>query len=78
MLKMRLQRTGRKNEAHFRVVITDQRNGVQSGKFIDIVGSYNPKVGKIELKKEAIASWIAKGVQVSDTVHNFLVDHKMI
>jgi small subunit ribosomal protein S16 len=75
---MRLQRTGRKNEAHFRVVITDQRNGVQSGKFIDIVGSYNPKVGKIELKKEAIASWIAKGVQVSDTVHNFLVDHKMI
>jgi ribosomal protein S16 len=35
-------------------------------------------VGKIELKKEAIASWIAKGVQVSDTVHNFLVDHKMI
>jgi small subunit ribosomal protein S16 len=78
MLKMRLQRTGRKNEPHFRVVITDQRNGVQSGKFIDIVGSYNPKAGTIELKKELITSWISKGVQLSDTVHNFLIEHKII
>lgn len=78
MLKMRLQRTGRKNEPHFRVVITDQRNGVQSGKFIDIVGSYNPKAGMIELKKELITEWIGKGVQLSDTVHNFLIEHKVI
>lgn len=78
MLKMRLQRTGRKNEPHFRVVVTDQRNGVQSGKFIDIVGSYNPKAGKVELKKETITEWIAKGVQLSDTVHNFLVENKVI
>ncbi len=78
MLKMRLQRTGRKNEPHFRVVITDQRNGVQSGKFIDIVGAYNPKAGTIDLKKEAITEWIAKGVQLSDTVHNFLITHKVI
>jgi small subunit ribosomal protein S16 len=78
MLKMRLQRIGRKNEPHFRMVVTDQRNGVQSGKFIDIVGSYNPKAGKVELKKETITEWIAKGVQLSDTVHNFLVEHKVI
>jgi small subunit ribosomal protein S16 len=78
MLKMRLQRIGRKNEPHFRMVVTDQRNGVQSGKFIDIVGSYNPKAGKVELKNETITEWIAKGVQLSDTVHNFLVEHKVI
>ncbi len=78
MLKMRLQRIGRKNEPHFRVVVTDQKNGVQSGKFIDIVGSYNPKAGTIELKKELIAEWIGKGVQLSDTVHNFLVHHDVI
>lgn len=69
---------GRKNEPHFRVVVTDQRNGVQSGKFVDIVGSYNPKAGAITLKKEAITEWIAKGVQLSDTVHNFLIDQKVI
>jgi small subunit ribosomal protein S16 len=78
MLKMRLQRTGRKNEPQYRVVITDQRNGVQSGKFIDIVGSYNPKAGTVDLKKEIITEWISKGVQLSDTVHNFLVEHKVI
>ena len=78
MLTLRLQRTGRKNEPHFRVVVTDKRNGVQSGKFIDIVGSYNPKAGKIELKKESITEWIAKGAKMSDTVHNFLVDNKVI
>lgn len=78
MLKMRLQRIGRKNEPHFRMVVTDQRNGVQSGKFIDIVGSYNPKAGKVELKNETITEWIAKGVQLSDTVHNFLIEHKVI
>ncbi len=78
MLTMRLQRIGRKNEPHYRVVITDKRNGVQSGKFIDIVGSYNPKMGTIELKKELITDWISKGVQLSDTVHNFLVTHKVI
>ncbi len=78
MLKMRLQRIGRKNEPHFRVVITDQRNGVQSGKFIEIVGAYNPKLGTIDLKKDSITAWIAKGVQLSDTVHNFLIEHKVI
>lgn len=78
MLKMRLQRIGHKNEPHFRVVITNQRNGVQSGKFIDIVGAYNPKAGTIDLKKELITEWIAKGVQLSDTVHNFLVTHEVI
>ena len=78
MLKMRLQRMGRKNEPHYRLVVTDQRNGVQSGKFIDIVGSYNPKSGSVELKKELITSWISKGVQLSDTVHNFLVEQKVI
>ena len=78
MLTMRLQRTGRTNEPHFRVVITDRRNGVQSGKFIEIVGSYNPKAGKIELKNERINYWIKSGIQLSDTVHNFLVDNKII
>jgi small subunit ribosomal protein S16 len=78
MLTLRLQRTGRKNEPHFRLVVTDKRNGVQSGKFNAIVGSYNPKAGKVELKKEEITSWISKGVQLSDTVHNFLVEHKVI
>lgn len=78
MLMIRLQRIGRKNEPHFRVVITDKANGPKSGKFLEVVGSYNPKAGTIELKKDRIKHYLAQGVQPSGTVHNFLVDAKLI
>lgn len=78
MLKMRLQRTGRKNDASFRVVVTDSRRGPKSGKHVDLLGSYNPKMNRIEIDGEKAKDWIAKGVQVSDTVHNLLVSQKII
>lgn len=78
MLMMRLQRIGRKNEPHFRVVVTDKRNAPKSGKFIEIIGSYNPKAGTVVFNAEKAKSWIAQGAQPSDTVHNFLVTQKLI
>lgn len=78
MLKMRLQRTGRKNDASFRVVVTDSRRGPKSGNNVDLLGFYNPKLGKIEIDGEKAKAWIAKGVQLSDTMHNMLVSQKII
>ena len=78
MLKIRLQRTGRKNEPYFRVVVGEHTNAAQSGKFIEVLGSYNPKDGTVALKDERIKYWIGNGAQVSGTVHNFLVDKKVI
>lgn len=78
MLTMRLQRIGRKNEPHYRVVVVDRKHAPQSGKFIDIVGAYNPKSGLIDVKIEAVKDWISKGVQTSDTVHNFLVSKGIV
>lgn len=78
MLKIRLQRIGRKNEPSFRVVVGDQRNAAQSGKFLEVLGSYDPKSGNVSLKDERIKHWISKGAQASGTVHNFLVDKKVI
>lgn len=78
MLKIRLQRIGRRNEPHFRVVVAESTRGPKSGDFVDVVGSYNPKLGHIELDNDRIADWIKKGAQPSDTVHNFLVDAKVI
>ncbi|NCN52480.1 30S ribosomal protein S16 [Candidatus Parcubacteria bacterium] len=75
---MRLQRTGRKNDASFRVVVTDSRRGPKSGKHVDLLGSYNPKMNNVQIDGEKAKSWIAKGVQVSDTVHNLLVGQKVI
>ena len=78
MLKIRLQRIGRRNEPHFRAVVTESTRGPKSGDFIEILGSYNPKLGNIELNNERLAYWISKGAQPSDTMHNFLVDAKVI
>ncbi len=73
MLMIRMQRTGRKNEPYFRVVLTDSKNGPKSGKFIDILGFYDAKAGKTEFKKDEIVRRMKDGVKLSDTVHNFLV-----
>lgn len=72
MLKIRLQRIGRKNEAAFRLVVTDSKNGPQSGKFLEILGSYTLKSDAVSLKNDRIKHWIASGAQVSDTAYNML------
>lgn len=78
MLKIRLQRTGRKNDPAFRVVLTDSKNATKSGKFLEILGSYNVKSGEVIFKADRVKKWIKDGAQVSDTVHNFLVGQKII
>ncbi len=78
MLKIRLQRIGRKNDPSFRVVLTDSKNSAKSGKFLEIVGTYNPKNGEKAFKTERIKHWLEKGAKLSDTVHNFLVDRKVV
>lgn len=78
MLKMRLQRVGRKNDPSYRVVVTDSRTGPKSGKHVDLLGSYDPKVNRVQIDGERAKAWISKGVQPSGTVHNILVGQKII
>jgi len=78
MLKIRLQRIGRKNDPAFRVVLTDSKNSTKSGKFKEILGSYTPKSGEVIFKADRVSHWISNGAQVSPTVHNFLVSQKLI
>ena len=79
MLKIRLQRIGRKHEAVFRVVLVDSRRAPQSGAFLEVLGSYDPRRNNaVQLKGERIAHWITQGSQVSGTVHNLLVDAKIV
>ncbi len=78
MLKIRLQRTGRKNNPSFRVVLTDSKNAAKSGRFKEILGSYNVKGGDVILKADRIKHWMSVGAQASETVHNFLVAEKII
>jgi len=73
MLAIRLQRIGRKNEAAFRVVLTDSKNSAKSGRFKEVLGNYTIKGDKVELKTDRIKHWIAMGAKPSDTMHNFLI-----
>ena len=78
MLKIRLQRIGRKNDPAFRVVLTDSKNSAKSGRFKEILGSYNLKKNEVVFKADRISYWMKNGAQVSDTVFNFLVGQKLI
>ena len=79
MLKIRLQRVGKKHEPVFRVVVGNSQNGPKSGKFIEVLGSYDPRSkNQNTLNKARVQEWISKGAQVSDTVHNLLVSEKVL
>ncbi len=78
MLKIRLQRIGRKNDPSFRAVLTDSKNSTKSGRFLEILGTYNPKSGVKSLKSDRIKYWISQGAKPSETMHNFLVGDKLI
>ncbi|OGZ61237.1 MAG: 30S ribosomal protein S16 [Candidatus Spechtbacteria bacterium RIFCSPLOWO2_01_FULL_43_12] len=72
MLKLRLKRTGRKNDPSFRVVITEA-TAPPKGKYLESVGSYRPASKELKLNKERIEHWLSKGVQPTDVVHNILI-----
>lgn len=78
MLKIRLQRTGRVNNPTFRVVVGEHTNAAKSGKFLEILGSYEPKAGKMEIKADRVKYWISKGAKASGTMHNFLIEKKIV
>ncbi len=78
MLMMRLQRVGRKNDPSYRIVVADKRTGPKSGKHVDLLGSYNPKLSQFQIDAAKAKEWLSKGVQPSDTLYNMLVDKKII
>lgn len=79
MLKIRLQRFGRKHEPVFRVVLTDSKNSTKSGKFLETLGNYDARRGeKSVVDTDRVNYWVGKGAQLSDTVHNLLITKKVI
>jgi small subunit ribosomal protein S16 len=68
MLGIRLQRTGRKGHAQFRVVVQDSRRTPTSGKIVAQVGTYDPHSKTIILSKERAEHYLTHGAQPSDRV----------
>jgi len=79
MLKIRLQRVGRTNIPTFRVVLTDSKNSTKSGRFLEVLGSYDPRDDKSKIVDgDRVKHWISKGAKLSGTLHNFMVHTKVI
>ena len=75
MVVIRLSRQGATHEPKYRVMVADSRRA-RDGKFIEIVGRYNPlargQEKKIDLELDRIKEWISKGAQPSDTVKSLI------
>ncbi len=78
MLTIRLTRVGKKKDSSFRVVVVESKRKVKAGNYLEMVGSYDPRVDTVSLKADRIKHWLGMGAQTSDTVHNILVSQKII
>lgn len=77
MLRIRLQRRGKRGYATYRVVLADGHAPIK-GRFIEDLGYYNPHTDAFVVDGEAVNAWIQKGAHPSDTVHNLLITNKII
>jgi len=73
LLRIRLTRMGAKKKPFFRVVVTERRQA-RDGRFVEIVGHYNPVTNppSIKLNMDRVRHWIACGAQPSDTVRSLI------
>ena len=78
MLSIRLSRIGKKKQPFYRVVVIDKRRP-RDGRFVEIVGTYNPLMNPPEVKLDAerVKHWLSFGAQPSDTVRSFIRRQKI-
>ena len=78
MLSIRLSRIGKKKKPYYRVVVIESKRP-RDGRFVEIVGTYDPlkKPAELKLDAERIKHWMGKGAQPSDTVRSFLRREKI-
>jgi small subunit ribosomal protein S16 len=68
MLAIRLQRTGRKGHAQFRMVVQDSRRTPTSGRFVYLLGNYNPHSKTVQIDKEKAEFYLKNGARPSERV----------
>ncbi len=73
MVKIRLRRMGAKKQPTYRFIVADSRSP-RDGKFIEILGHYNPRTEPktVEIDEAKVKEWMGKGAQPSETVRRLL------
>tara|TARA_B100000029_G_scaffold78784_1_gene70261 strand:+ start:1165 stop:1413 length:249 start_codon:yes stop_codon:yes gene_type:complete len=79
MLRIRLTRTGARNQPSYRVVVADSRKP-RDGKFVEILGHYNPRQDPplVVIDREKAQKWIDVGAQPSDAVKRMLENSEQV
>jgi len=67
MLAIRLRRTGKKGQPSYRIVVADERASVY-GKYLEMLGHYNPNTKVVVLNNEQALEWMNKGAKPTNTV----------
>ncbi len=76
MLVIRLARTGRKKHASYRIVAAEKSRAA-TGKFVEVLGHYDPHTKQLVMDKEGIARRVGQGAQPSNTVLRLMVREGM-
>jgi len=74
-VKIRLRRTGAKKQPSYRVVVADSASP-RDGRFVEIIGYYNPRRAPTELivDEDKVKHWLGHGAQPSGTVARLLAE----
>lgn len=72
-VKIRLARHGRKKRPFYRLVVADSRSA-RDGRFVDIVGTYNPLANptRVSINQEKALHWLGEGVELTNTAKSIL------
>ena len=72
-VRIRLTRKGRKKQPFYRIVVADSQSP-RDGKFLDIVGYYDPKTdpATVKINSEKLDHWVGKGALPSETVRSLI------
>ena len=70
-VKLRLKRMGAKKKPFYRIVAADARSP-RDGRFIELIGTYNPDKEEVTVDKEKAIKWLSTGAQPTDTVRSIL------
>ena len=78
-VKIRLRRMGQKKAPFYRVIVADSRSP-RDGRFIEMIGTYNPMTdpATVNIDADKAKKWIANGAQLTDTVKDLLKKNNVL
>jgi len=76
-VKLRLQRFGSNKRPFYRVVASESSTA-RDGRFLEILGTYDPLLGKVLVDAEKVQKWIGNGAQPTDTVRSLFKKYNVL